>query len=259
MANIIVSSRPGLAVIHFALLLSLSACAPGESKEAKNSYRVPYANGTVITPIQDYLTHSTPNARMFDLQAQEENTRLVAAAPGWVRYIEDSNAGGGDNNYVWIEHPHPYCPKLPNEAARNNWPGKPDNYDQTCEPCEKEYCNEWTVHAHMQTGTVTNPAPNGAGLSPGDWVEAGDFIGLEGDVGGGNGPRIPRHLHWHVVTIAPGINPSVGGGYESFVTNILGCQPAVATCRPELIPQVCYQGGTGVLRKGESYTAAACR
>ena len=49
---------------------------------------------------------------------------VVAAADGWIRFIVDSNTGHTTgNNFVWIEHPAPYC-----QAAGVTWPGKPANY-----------------------------------------------------------------------------------------------------------------------------------
>ena len=149
----------------------LAGCAQGE-------YRMPYENGTVVEVVNDHVTHSTPKAYMYDIKAQNPTpATVVAAAPGWVRFIDDSHEEPtSDNNYVWIEHPYPFCPV---DASRATWPGKPANYDATCVPCDRDFCNEWTTYAHMTKNSVRVDA----GLSEGDWVEAGDFLGYEDDVG----------------------------------------------------------------------------
>ena len=110
-------------------VLLLAACAAGD-------YRMPYADGTQVLVHHDHQTHSTPDARMYDISGVNSTNLVVAAAPGWVRWIEDGNTdvGSGNNNYVWIEHPHPYCPVNPNSAVRGDWPGKPDDYAETCTP-----------------------------------------------------------------------------------------------------------------------------
>src|SRR5262245_40691058 len=99
------------------MTLLLVGCAQGD-------YRMPYANGTVVDVLNDHVTHSSPYAYMYDLQAQNgAMPQVVAAAPGWVRFIDDSHQEPtSDNNYVWIEHPQPFCPK---DASRSDWPGKP--------------------------------------------------------------------------------------------------------------------------------------
>ncbi len=214
--------------------LLLAGCAQGE-------YRMPYANGTVVDVVTDHVTHSTPHAYMYDVVAQNAATpAIVAAAPGWVRFIEDDNEEPTlNNNYVWIEHPYPFCPT---DASRDNWPGKPANYDSTCIPCDREFCNEWTTYAHMTKNSVRDDA----GLSEGQWVEAGDFLGYEDRVGDASGD----HLHWHVAVIPPDTQPTFNGYYLDYV-NDTGIQP-------EVIPIVCHAGGQSVLWRFGVYTAAGC-
>lgn len=214
--------------------LLLAGCAQGE-------YRMPYANGIVVDVVNDHVSHSTPEAYMYDLQAQNAATpAIVAAAPGWIRFIEDSHdEPTNENNFVWIEHPYPFCPV---DASRANWPGKPANYNSTCIPCNKEFCNEWTTYAHMTRNSVRGVA----GLSEGDWVEAGDFLGYEGQVGEAS----IKHLHWHVAVIPPDTQPTYNGYYLDYV-NDTGIQP-------EVIPIVCHAGGQSVLWRFGIYTAAGC-
>lgn len=214
-------------------------CAAGE-------YRLPYEDGTTVTITADFVTHGGPQASMYDMVASPSPGRLVAAADGWVRFIEDGNStgGSGNNNYVWIEHPSPYC-QDPSDRARATWPGKPANYDRTCEPCRRAYCNEWSVYAHMSPGSTTGTGPNEAGLSVGDWVTAGTFLGIEDDIGFTTGV----HLHWHVAVIDPDWTPSVNGDYEAFLDE---------GTRPERIPVVCTAADRRVLWRESAYTAVPC-
>ncbi len=215
-------------------ILLMAGCAQGE-------YRMPYENGTVVEVATDHVTHSSPKAYMYDLVAQNPApVAIVAAAPGWIRFIEDSHEEPtNDNNYVWIEHPYPFCPV---DARRADWPGKPANYGSTCIPCDRDFCNEWTTYAHMTKNSVRG----NAGLSEGDWVEAGDFLGYEDEVGVASG----EHLHWHVAVIPPDTQPTFNGYYLEYVETT-GLQP-------EVIPIVCHEGGRSVLWRTGSYTAAGC-
>jgi hypothetical protein len=219
------------------LLLMLGACAQGQ-------YRMPYADGTVVDISTDFVTHSTPDAYMFDMVSQNvSQAEVVAAAGGWIRWIEDGNEGfDGNNNYVWIEHPFPFC-QNPSDRQRANWPGKPRNYDQTCVPCDRAFCNEWTIYAHFQTGSVTGAANR----SQGEWVDAGDFLGFEGNVGFTQGAT---HLHWFVAVLPPNLAPDANGAYEQYVD--------ATGVRPEVIPIVCHQDGLSVLWRFGVYTAIPC-
>lgn len=228
--------------IGITLCLALTACAEGE-------YRLPYVDGTRVEVVQDFQTHTTPVGSMFDMVALDPPGIVAAAAPGWVRFIEDSHAGNGagqPNNYVWIEHPGDYC-QDPGDVLRSRWPGKRASHDRDCIPCEKDFCNEWTVYAHFVEGSVTDAFPMGASLQEGDWVEAGQPIGIEGDVGYAFGV----HLHWHVAIIDPGVEPDENGYYEDW-------SGGAWHSSPELIPVVCYQGGASVLYQGLTYTAGPC-
>jgi hypothetical protein len=215
--------------------LLLAGCAQGE-------YRMPYASGTVVDVVTDHVTHSSPHAYMYDIQAQNGSPpQIVAAAAGWIRFIDDSHEEPtSDNNYVWIEHPYPFCPVDP---SRSNWPGKPANYDSTCIPCNREFCNEWTTYAHMTKDSVRGDA----GLSEGDWVEAGAFLGYEDQVGVAT---IGDHLHWHVAVIPPDTLPTYNGYYWDYVDD--------TGIEPEVIPIVCHAGGQSVIWRFGIYTASGC-
>jgi hypothetical protein len=231
--------------ITVALVLVLaSACADGR-------YRLPYTDGEQVLIRRDFVTHSSPRAHMYDMEAVGHQKQLRAAASGWVRFIEDGNdrRGEGNNNFVWIEHPYPFC-QDPADPARATWPGKPASYHVTCRPCTRRYCNEWTVYAHMAHRSVTVGPGSSAGLSEGDWVEAGQLIGVEDAIGGAGTPSAPwQHLHWHVARISPDWTPSANGDYESHL---------LSGRRAELIPIVCTGEGNRVLLRNRVYAAAPC-
>jgi len=228
---------PGGSAAHMMIgaTLLLAGCAQGE-------YRMPYQDGTVVDVINDHVSHSTPHAYMYDLKAlNAASPAIVAAAPGWIRFIDDSHEEPtDDNNYVWIEHPEPFCPV---DASRASWPGKPANYDSTCIPCNKEFCNEWTTYAHMTKDSVRGAAE----LSEGQWVEAGDFLGYEDQVGMAT---IGDHLHWHVAVIPPDTQPTYQGYYLDYVD--------ATGIHPEVIPIVCHADGQSVIWRFGVYTAAGC-
>jgi murein DD-endopeptidase MepM/ murein hydrolase activator NlpD len=173
----------------------------GSFQQSAGIYRIPYADGVDIRVTNDHHDHSPVNR--IDMAGLQANRQIVAAAAGTIRAIVDwhgnSNGlgdglaadssgpqlGGGDdslehscqdaldagnnripnsvvvglcqqyNNYVWIEHPN----------------------------------GEWTKYTHMATGSVT--ANN---WQVGDWIEVGEVIGVESDIGFASG----RHLHFEV-------------------------------------------------------------
>lgn len=115
-------------------------------------YRLPYADGTEVCVGRDHLTH-TPQQNRFDLAGVggSGEYRVVAAQTGVVRIIKDDmsqNCCGNPscgNNYVWIEH----------------------------------VGGEWSKYSHLAQNSVSVDA----GLEEDDVVVAGEFIGIEDDVG----------------------------------------------------------------------------
>lgn len=195
------------------IVLLLTGCAVGR-------YRIPYEDGTVVFVESDFVTHDSPETYMYDLVAQNASpASVVAAANGVIRYIVDDNMEPtSDNNYVWIEHP------------------------QYQYECGSEVCTEWTVYAHFAKNSVTGVA----GLSVGDTVSAGDFLGFESNVGVASFV----HLHWHVAALPSGVAPTFNGYYLDYV---------IETGRsPELIPIVCHQDGEHVMWRDNNYVAAGC-
>ena len=127
-----------------------------------NVYRIPYVDGTEIEITRDHWTHSPPGR--VDAIAIDGSPFIVAAAPGVIEWIEDSNtesctgspcACAPFNNYVWVSHVN----------------------------------GEWTKYTHFVTGSVTS-----LGHEVGDAVDAGTILGTEGNVGCASG----IHLHFEV-------------------------------------------------------------
>jgi len=230
-----------IAAIAFALLLALmvvvapSAEAAHSFTESDGIYRIAYENGSNVTVSRDHHDH-TPAPDRIDMWVAQ-GTPMVAAASGWIRAVvdfnggtpnagdgvdknglaqadalEDNCSGDGDgdnvvgscsdyNNYVWIEHPN----------------------------------GEWTKYSHVGTGTAT-PL-----WSVGDWINAGEVIGVEGFVGAASG----SHLHWEVGIPSDPTDSTPFSTLGGFLqgTNIVG-----RICD---IPDNLFESG-------ESYTAAAC-
>jgi murein DD-endopeptidase MepM/ murein hydrolase activator NlpD len=210
----------------------------GVTWPAFGTYRLPYEDGTSVRVSNDFISHA-PDGR-YDLKGQGGGPyHIVAAADGWVRFIVDSNTGHGtgDNNYVWIEHPYPYC-----QPAGVDWPGKPANYDATCVPCQGDTCNEWTKYSHMATDSVTVDA----GLSEGDFVTAGTFLGVESDIGHASGD----HVHWEVAKLDPDHPLSDAANGWTFDWSGGGWFAS-----PNVLPRIC---GIGVLTDGDVHTAGPC-
>jgi len=154
----------GLRRSVLALAVSLiSAGAFAQTPKSDGVYRIPYEDGTKVRVTNDAKDHS-PVGRI-DMGGREGSTyRIVAAADGVIRFIEDGFSAQQDsdtapqcnNNYVWIEHPN----------------------------------GEWTKYSHMRKDSTTVKA----NLKVGDTVKAGTYLGDEGTVGCSSG----SHLHFEV-------------------------------------------------------------
>ena len=126
-------------------------------------YQLPYADLTEIHVFSDVYTHS-PRGK-YDLLTPASNPTVVAAADGWVRWIQESfdttcHNGSGNccweyNNFVIIEHPN----------------------------------GEWSNYTHMDFQSVS-----GAGIVLNQWITAGTPIGTEGTVG----CSTEDHVHFEV-------------------------------------------------------------
>lgn len=228
-----------------AALVLVTACT-------ERPYRLPYVDGTEVTITADHTDHQTPAEKMFDFRATHPRQFLAAAAAGWVREIKDTgDSSASTNNYVWIEHPLDYCRPVDDVASG---PAPPSD----CRTCSRGVgkCNEWTLYAHMEQNSVRGFA----GLTEGEWVEAGQRIGIESDVGftpcaaGNTTPLCGRHVHFTVFTFDPDAIsaqnvPTVNGDYESYA-DTLG--------RPELVPLFCTAAGLRFPNTGDTHVAAPC-
>jgi Peptidase family M23/Bacterial tandem repeat domain 1 len=172
------------------LLLVVLTLATGTLaiEKSKGVYRIPYTDGTKIKVGRDHTNHS-PKGRI-DMNGTGGNGqyKIVAAADGTIRYIEDSYSKQVDsstdepctNNYVWIEHGN----------------------------------GEWTKYSHMQKDSTTKVAK----LKVGQFVKAGTFLGNEGKVGCAGGD----HLHFEVAEVPNTPNPiSKIGGFVDNKYNVI--------------------------------------
>ena len=187
--------------------------APKRYEPSRNLYRIPYADGTLVKVVNDTVSHD-PGGRI-DMTGVGGSApyRVVAADRGQVMFIEDTNTvhsepscqkGYHPNNYVWIRHDS----------------------------------GEWTKYSHLATGSVHGDA----GLSEGDLVERGAFLGYESDIGCAHGV----HLHFEVaIPDSPAHPINADGGY------VIG---------HNLEPSVCGGGITGSRFDARfTYTATDCR
>lgn len=125
--------------------------------KSQGFYSFPYEAGTTVHVTNDSITHDPDNR--IDMSGTSGGPyKVVAAAAGRVKYVVDYHTGTGcaNNNYIWIAHSN----------------------------------GEWTKYSHIATGSATSQA----GIAVGDWVQAGQFIGIEGDVGCATGD----HVHFEV-------------------------------------------------------------
>jgi hypothetical protein len=216
----------------------------------KGRYRLPYANGTDVRANNDHRSHPAARNRM-DLGGRNGGPyTIVAAADGWLRIIEDDNTlwcpdvdpgdpdpcagvanccevddascnSGCRNNYIWIEHPN----------------------------------GEWSKYTHVRTGSV---AANGH--QTGDFVQAGEALGIEGQVGFAGGP----HLHFEVALPIHGIDSISSSG---FLTD--DDDPATDSFpdtdnnpndynRQNRVVAFCTGGASGIWLAGTQVAAANC-
>lgn len=187
-----------------ALLLALAIGAQA-AEPSQGWYRIPFADKTVVKVTNDHLTHSPPTR--IDMVGKEGDTpyKIVAAAPGTVKFVVDKfkeNRPDGNpcnNNYVWIEHAN----------------------------------GEWTKYSHV----AYHSASQTANIKAGDKVQAGTFLGHQGDVGCAHG----AHLHWEVAVPTDAKDPIDSAGF------IKGSNR---------IPRVCG-AKNGLYVKGDEYVARA--
>ncbi len=139
---------------------TLVALDPQPLPVSKGVYRLPYTDNTSVMITRDHLNHPTTLNRIDMVGQGGGPYTVVAAAAGWIRIIVENNNinccnGSCPNNYVWIEHPN----------------------------------GEWSKYSHMTQNSVS-----GFGRSVDEWVNAGDPLGFEDDIGMACG----AHVHFEV-------------------------------------------------------------
>jgi len=167
--------------------LSFFATGQPDFSLSNGVYRIPYADSTEVSVTRDYITHDPPGR--IDMHGINGSSpyKVVAAANGTIRYIDDSHENADCdtitgcapcNNYVWIEHPN----------------------------------GEWSKYTHFVKGSVS-----ALGWSAGDPICVGDYLGDEGDIGCASGV----HLHFEIAVPNDLANPfDTIGGYINGVNLI---------------------------------------
>jgi murein DD-endopeptidase MepM/ murein hydrolase activator NlpD len=168
-------------------MLLVAGFAVEAASYSSGNYRIPYDTGTRVTVLTDHLTHVPPDR--VDLVGEvDTNTftpnRIVAAADGVVRFIQDSYtlscpSCSVSNNYVWLQHSN----------------------------------GEWTKYSYLRTGTVRGAAA----LAEGDTVTAGQYLGDEGNIGA----TTLTNLHFEVAVPDDSSDPIYpAGGFIKGVNRI---------------------------------------
>jgi murein DD-endopeptidase MepM/ murein hydrolase activator NlpD len=198
------------AVCLIVLAAALSGCAGlrGGEGASPSLYRIPYEDGARVRVSNDHRTHQPAN-RLDLVGVESRSHRIAAAAAGIVRYIVDEfgvrqdsrTARPCNNNYIWLEHGN----------------------------------GEWTKYSHVRQDSARGKAK----LQPGDTVEAGAYLGDEGNVGCASG----RHLHFEVAVPQDRADPIVRAG--GFIKG------------RNLVPRFCRVPGE-VLLAGTVYVAGPC-
>ena len=200
--------RAAVCLIVCAAALSGCAGLRGGAGASPSLYRIPYEDGARVRVSMDHSTHQPPN-RLDLVGVESRSHRIVAAATGIVRYIVDEfgvrqdsrTARPCNNNYIWLEHGN----------------------------------GEWTKYSHVRQDSARGKA----NLQLGDMVEAGAYLGDEGDVGCATG----RHLHFEVALPDDRADPIVRAGGLIKGRN--------------LVPRFCRVPGE-VLVAGTVYVAGPC-
>jgi hypothetical protein len=245
------------------LLVALASCVPAfvmplpaEAQVTaatlpvtKGRYRLPYANGTDVRANNDHRNHPAARNRM-DLGGRGGAPyTIVAAADGWLRLIEDDNT-------LW-------CPSATttNPDPCGNTPNCCERSDASCNAgCSNNFIwiehpnGEWTKYSHMRTGSV---AANGHQV--GDFVQAGEALGIEGQIGFASGP----HLHFEVAVPIDGIDSFSNGFLVGDADPATGDFPDDDNNpndynRQNRVIAFCTGGSSGIWFAGTQVEAADC-
>ena len=235
----------GIALLIWCLLeTSVVWAQAGTLPVSKGRYRIPYANNTQVRANNDHTNHPASLNRIDVGGRGGGPYTIVAAAPGWLRLIEDDNT-------LWCPsvsagNPTP-CGNLPLSVCCPR-----SNLNPPCEAnCRNNFVwiehtnGEWTKYSHMNTGSV---AANGHQLN--DFVQSGAALGIEGQIGLASGP----HLHFEVARPNDGIGSFSASGF--LVDD--GDPSTTDYDRQNRIAAYCTGPGSPIWLDGEDRIAANC-
>ena len=222
-------------IVALMVVIAPPAQAGHNFTESDGIYRIAYENGSNVTVSRDHHDHSPAKDRIDMFVGI--GAPMVAAASGWIRAVVDFNGGTPNAGDGIDKNGAPQADALEDNCSGD---GDGDNVVGSCSDYNNyvwiEHPNgEWTKYSHVGTGTAT-PL-----WSVGDWINAGEVIGVEGFVGAASG----SHLHWEVGIPSDPTDSTPFSTLGGFLqgTNIVG-----RICD---IPDNLFESG-------ESYTAAAC-
>ena len=240
----------------------------GAFERSVGVYRIPYADGADLKVNQDHHTHGGADGLKdkFDLVATGTDKRIVAAASGWIRAIVDQHGDSFDrgDNRDSNGNPHDNTKDsdtdLYNDSLEHSC-GKPvpalDNCVEYNNYVWIEHPNgEWSSYVHFKTGSVralgwtADSDPDNRDVNAPNWINAGEELGLEGDVGFADS----EHLHWEVARPLAGENTvrfADRGGY------MIPPNDEYAGDGINLVPRICNIGDE-TLDKNETFTAGPC-
>ena len=244
-----------IAALAMAIVGVPVAASHGPFTTSSAIYRIPYANGTIVSANNDH--HSHPNAvNRVDLGGGDGST-VVAAASGIIRGIVDRNGNSnGFGDGLAADQVTPQDDSLEHSCSDvkdMNGNSIPDSTVKgLCQDHNNyvwiEHANgEWTKYTHFATGSVTMAPPFGFGWQVGQTILVGQGIGFQSDIGSAGG----SHLHFEVAAVPDGApNPPFTqlGGFVSNSWNV--------------VTVVCFSdgddNGDSLYTEDEVYTAGPC-
>ncbi len=195
------------ASLFISMLLLLSANAPTYAVDAatlpvsKGVYRLPYDNGTSVRFSNAHDSHPTTLNRT-DMTGQGNGPfTVVAAGAGVIRRIQDENNTFCPNSGINdVNSPTAQQHQQAQNAVCNGYNGPSASCCERDNPACNASClnnfiwiehpnGEWSKYTHIRRNSADN-----LGRFEGESVNAGDEIGIEGDVGIASGP----HVHFEV-------------------------------------------------------------
>ena len=257
-----------IASLYFGLLPDIPSntvlADHGEFEVSVGIYRLPYADGADLKVNQDHHTHGGADGLKdkYDLIATGANKEIAAAASGWIRAIVDQHGDDFDRGDGLDSNGNPHVADDPDSSIdiyNDSLEHKCANPDEDS-PCVTynnyvwiEHPNgEWSSYVHLATGSVRTRGwtahPDNREVGAANWIEAGEVLGVEGNVGFADS----NHLHWEIARPVAGetsLNFEPRGGFMD---------PA-AGHGINLVPVICnIVGNDSFLDRNETFTAGPC-